>query len=110
MQNSLTRCEAMTKKHRPCPNMALSDPEPENGRYLCHLHHPFGPYQLNLPPRAERMTEKKANPQKKLLRLNIGRGKSVPVVPRAPNYDQLLEALREQLGLMVPAKLKGVPR
>lgn len=52
------------------------------------------------------MTEKKATPQKKLLRLNIGRGKPALLVPRAPNYDQLLEALREKLGLASPAKVR----
>ncbi len=52
----LHRCESLTKKKRPCPNNA--EAQDENGRWLCHVHHPWGVYQLQLIDRRKQRQER----------------------------------------------------
>ncbi len=61
----LHRCSAVTRKKRPCPINA--DAQDENGKWFCHVHNPWGTYQLQVLANRPKRRAKKALGRKNLL-------------------------------------------
>lgn len=85
------RCPQTTKKGRQCPNMV--DADEVVGIVLCHVHNPWGTFQLQQLAKRKERTAKRGRVEKP-----TPKGK----VRRAPDYDHSLAVLRTRLGLEKP--------
>lgn len=89
----LPRCSALTKKGKQCPN--LVELEPYDGVHLCHVHHPWGTFQLQLLKQKAEKGKRLANETKVITEHGIK-----PL--KHPDYTEMLESLRRQKGLSEP--------
>ncbi len=83
------QCQALTKKGHRCIN-GVESPLYE-GKFLCHLHHPWGTFQL------QQIGAKRKRREMKLAREQSRGG-------RDEQYTEMLASLRRQKGLSDPSK------
>lgn len=57
----MPKCEAQTRKKRPCPNGASV--QHTDGRWLCHIHHPMMIFRQQVDRRQSLKAELKATGQ-----------------------------------------------